>query len=643
MRSRSSPTRSSSSRSSPRRSRSTCASTRPPSSASRRVASARSSAPASRVARRDSSPARPSSLESDEPAAHGLSHRTGRLAAPRRSASARGSGERSSRRRRQRPTRDARARGPAGHRFADASAQLGALATRDQLTNLPDHRAFHEQLRSEARRAERHERALSLVLINIDDFKQINAEHGRLAGDRALAEVGRRLAATVRNGELVSRLVRRPLRLDPPGDRGSERLDRRRARPPRARRRPDRRDRHRHRLGRRLRLRGRRRRRRAARARRDRSRPRQELRRRRHLPVQRRARRRRRGARASRTIAASAGCARSRASSTPRIPAPKATPSASRGCREKLALSCGWNADLAIRLAQAALAARRRQARHRRGRPPQARPALEAELEQIRNHPDTGAEIAVKALDEEQLSWIRHHHERWDGAGYPSGVAGEAIPAGARLLALAEAWDAMTSSRVYGEALEHGRCARRVQARARARSSRPRPSTRSTGSGRSARSTTADVRADGCRLKPADARKRCERGLGDAAGELVRRAGVCHVITVATKRRRRTRRCRCRAARRSASPPCASRSAPAEEAVELAAVGDLGEQPEQVARLRAADAEGQQRPLACRGEIDGPGEAGQIPGRRVLAEPERRLALDPDRDRRAPRGARGVS
>ena len=76
-----------------------------------------------------------------------------------------------------------------------------------------------------------------------------------------------------------------------------------------------------------------------------------------------------------------------------------------------------------------------------------------AELEQIRNHPDTGAEIAVKALDEEQLGWIRHHHERWDGAGYPNGVAGEAIPAGARLLALAEAWDSMTSSRVYGDAL----------------------------------------------------------------------------------------------------------------------------------------------------------------------------------------------
>ena len=90
--------------------------------------------------------------------------------------------------------------------FADATAQLEALATRDPLTDLPDHRAFHGQLRSESRRAQRHERSLSLVLVNIDGFEQINAEHGRLAGDRVLAEVGRRLAATVRSGELVSRL-----------------------------------------------------------------------------------------------------------------------------------------------------------------------------------------------------------------------------------------------------------------------------------------------------------------------------------------------------------------------------------------------------------------------------------------------------
>ena len=133
---------------------------------------------------------------------------------------------------------------------------------------------------------------------------------------------------------------------------------------------------------------------------------------------------------------------------------------------EKLALSCGWDAELAIRLAQAALL-------HDVGKLGIGEAVLgkpgklsAAELEQIRNHPDTGAEIAVKALDEEQLGWIRHHHERWDGAGYPNGVAGEAIPAGGRLLALAEAWDSMTSSRVYGDALRRRRCPRRVQARA---------------------------------------------------------------------------------------------------------------------------------------------------------------------------------
>jgi HD-GYP domain-containing protein (c-di-GMP phosphodiesterase class II) len=120
---------------------------------------------------------------------------------------------------------------------------------------------------------------------------------------------------------------------------------------------------------------------------------------------------------------------------------------------EKLALSSGWMPEQAVRLAHAA-------ALHDVGklgvdedvlRKPG--PLARHELEQIRNHPDTGAELAVNALDEEQQSWIRHHHERWDGGGYPHGVAGEAIPGGARLLALAEAWDAMTSSRLYEEAL----------------------------------------------------------------------------------------------------------------------------------------------------------------------------------------------
>jgi HD-GYP domain-containing protein (c-di-GMP phosphodiesterase class II) len=48
---------------------------------------------------------------------------------------------------------------------------------------------------------------------------------------------------------------------------------------------------------------------------------------------------------------------------------------------------------------------------------------------------------------------IRHHHERWDGAGYPDGLAGEAIPLEAAIVGLADAWDAMTTDRPYHRAL----------------------------------------------------------------------------------------------------------------------------------------------------------------------------------------------
>ena len=51
---------------------------------------------------------------------------------------------------------------------------------------------------------------------------------------------------------------------------------------------------------------------------------------------------------------------------------------------------------------------------------------------------------------------IRSHHERWDGAGYPDGLAGEAIPLGARIIAVADVYDAMTSDRPYRAALPHG-------------------------------------------------------------------------------------------------------------------------------------------------------------------------------------------
>jgi HD-GYP domain-containing protein (c-di-GMP phosphodiesterase class II) len=48
---------------------------------------------------------------------------------------------------------------------------------------------------------------------------------------------------------------------------------------------------------------------------------------------------------------------------------------------------------------------------------------------------------------------IRHHHERWDGSGYPDGLAGTAIPLGARLVAVADVYDALTSDRPYRAAM----------------------------------------------------------------------------------------------------------------------------------------------------------------------------------------------
>jgi HD-GYP domain-containing protein (c-di-GMP phosphodiesterase class II) len=56
-------------------------------------------------------------------------------------------------------------------------------------------------------------------------------------------------------------------------------------------------------------------------------------------------------------------------------------------------------------------------------------------------------------LDPEQVAWVRGHHERHDGRGYPDGLAQDAITEGARLLALADAWDAMTGARVYSAAM----------------------------------------------------------------------------------------------------------------------------------------------------------------------------------------------
>jgi putative nucleotidyltransferase with HDIG domain len=76
------------------------------------------------------------------------------------------------------------------------------------------------------------------------------------------------------------------------------------------------------------------------------------------------------------------------------------------------------------------------------------------ELAQIREHPKIGAKLLlrVSAL-REAIPYVLYHHERWDGTGYPSGKRGEEIPVEARVLAIADAFDAMTSDRPYRSAL----------------------------------------------------------------------------------------------------------------------------------------------------------------------------------------------
>jgi putative nucleotidyltransferase with HDIG domain len=73
----------------------------------------------------------------------------------------------------------------------------------------------------------------------------------------------------------------------------------------------------------------------------------------------------------------------------------------------------------------------------------------------IKRHPVEGADMLAGFGDPEVTAMVRHHHERLDGAGYPDGLAGEAIPLGARIIAVADTFDAMTSSRSYRRACAH--------------------------------------------------------------------------------------------------------------------------------------------------------------------------------------------
>ncbi len=335
---------------------------------------------------------------------------------------------------------------------ADARASLAAQATTDPLTSLANHRVFHERMREEVARAARHGRSLALAVLDIDHFKAYNDLYGHQAGDRALTEVSRRLRAVARSEDLVARIGGEEFGWILPETDGAAALDA----VERARRlvagSP---------IGEKhltisggicdlaratdadslfrladgalywAKARGR-----------DQaclySPEKIEI-----LSVEERAEALER----TRALVALRSLARAvdAKDAGTQVHSERVADLASR-----LAVQLGWSLPRAEEIRDAGLL-------HDVGKigvpdsiitkPGELTPD---EYDVMKRHPHIGAQIAADALTEEQCSWIRHHHERVDGRGYPDGLRGDEIPEGALILGVADAWDVMTYVRGYG-------------------------------------------------------------------------------------------------------------------------------------------------------------------------------------------------
>ncbi len=88
---------------------------------------------------------------------------------------------------------------------------------------------------------------------------------------------------------------------------------------------------------------------------------------------------------------------------------------------------------------------------------------LPHEWEYIKMHPKIGFDILNKSYKLKHIAKIvLHHHERWDGKGYPSGLSEQSIPLGSRIIAICDSIDAMTSIRPYREAMSIEECMKEI-------------------------------------------------------------------------------------------------------------------------------------------------------------------------------------
>jgi len=330
---------------------------------------------------------------------------------------------------------------------------------RDALTGLPNHRAFQEALDREVSLARRHERDLSVVMIDVDDFRVVNERDGHEAGDRVLAEIARRIAETMRSEDVLARLGGEEFAclLPSTGAQAAWRA--------------------------------------AERARAavesepfdgvgritvsagvcDLS----------HATDGRELFRLADGAlywakTHGRNVvyryspeAMDILSAEDRADQAERVRTLSAITALARAVDAKdattqrhservgalagaLAGALGWPQERRAKLHEAGLV-------HDVGKigvPDsilrKTSPLTPVEVEVMEGHAALGARIVQDVLSAEQALWVLHHHERWDGHGYPHRIAGDAIPEGAQILAVADAWDAMTADRHYRRALPPG-------------------------------------------------------------------------------------------------------------------------------------------------------------------------------------------
>ena len=349
---------------------------------------------------------------------------------------------------------------------ARGRARLLEQASTDALTGLVNHRAFQEALAEEVARARRRGGTASLALIDLDHFKRVNDEHGHQAGDDVLREVAARLRAQAREGDTLARVGGEEFAWLMPDTTGADAcLAAERARSSVA------------------------------------AEP---------LPVVGRV-----------TISAgvcdleqaadagelyrladgalywskhhgrdvvfryspdvvevlsdaeqAARLVRHQALQSVRVLA-RAVDAKDPSTREHservadlavaIATAAGWPVERAALLRDAGLV-------HDVGKiaVPESillkpGPLDPVELDVVRSHAAIGAEIVRDVLGPEQVRWVRGHHERWDGRGYPDGLAGLRIPEGARILAVADAWDVMTSDRPYAPALSHADALRELR------------------------------------------------------------------------------------------------------------------------------------------------------------------------------------